>query len=101
MRRLVWHAVPAPPLGARRLDLLAGRRVLVLGDGSAAASIRRRLAEHGAEIADGPPADGVIDLNVEDGDEWREPLRRTVSVLQALYEDGSARQTACGASTSQ
>ena len=87
VRRLVWHAVPAPPLGARRLDRLAGRRVLVLGDGTAAASIRRRLAEHGAEIVDGPPADGVIDLNVEDGDEWREPLRRTVSVLQACYEE--------------
>jgi NAD(P)-dependent dehydrogenase (short-subunit alcohol dehydrogenase family) len=84
VRRLVWHAVPAPPVGARRLDQLAGRRVLVLGGSD---SIRRRLSEHGAEVVDEPPADGVIDFNVEDGDEWRGPLRRTVEVLKACYAE--------------
>jgi NAD(P)-dependent dehydrogenase (short-subunit alcohol dehydrogenase family) len=91
VRRLVWHAVPAPPLGPRRLEQLAARRVIVLGGDE---SIRRRLREHGAEIVDEPPADGVIDFNVEDGDEWRTPLRRTVEVLQACYDEW-IRETDC------
>src|SRR4051812_14245151 len=94
VRRLVWHPVPAPPLGARRLDELVGRRVLVLGRGPAADSIRRRLAEHGAEVVDEPPVDGVIDLNVADGDDWREPLRHTVEVMKACYEEWIA-ETDC------
>ena len=95
VRRLVWHAVPAPPLAPRRLDELVGRRVLVLGArGPTADSIRRGLREHGAELVNAPPADGVIDLNVEGGDDWREPLRRTVEVLKACYDEW-IRETDC------
>lgn len=117
--RVVWHPVPAPPLGARRLEELSGRRVIVLGGrAETVEGIAGRLRAHGAEVVTELPedlldddsgealtaalgsVDGVIDLNVagdlEPGgaEAWRDPLRRTVAVLKACYEDW-IRETDC------
>jgi NAD(P)-dependent dehydrogenase (short-subunit alcohol dehydrogenase family) len=116
--RLVWRPVPAPPPDGRRLEELAGRRVVVLGDRmESVEGIAGRLRAHGAEVLTDLSdelledaatqaltaalgfVDGVIDLNVEDSwdgtaDAWRRPLRRTVAVLKACYNDW-IRETDC------
>jgi len=103
--RLVWRPVPAAALEGRRLEELAGRRIVVLGENTD--GIADRLRSHGADVvtelrdellADEATdaltsalgsVDGVIDLNVEAswetgvGNAWRAPLRRTVAVLKA------------------
>jgi NAD(P)-dependent dehydrogenase (short-subunit alcohol dehydrogenase family) len=116
--RLVWRPVPVAPPQGRRLDELQGRRVVVLGERTESVEgIAGRLREHGAEVLTDLPddlfddatpdrlasalgsLDGVIDLNVEDAWDgtavaWRRPLRRTVAVLKACYEDW-IRETDC------
>ena len=112
VRRLVWHPVPAPPLDGRRLEELSGRRVVVLGGRAATVEgIAGRLRAHGAEVVTELPedllddsavdaltaalgsVDGVVDLNVEEpwepggAEAWRRPLRRTVAVLKACYDE--------------
>jgi NAD(P)-dependent dehydrogenase (short-subunit alcohol dehydrogenase family) len=97
VRRLVWRPVPIAAPGERRLDALAGRRVVVLGDrGGAADGIAEALRRHGVDVVTEVPTepgsvDGIVDLNVEQPwdsakpDAWREPLRRTVAALKACY----------------
>lgn len=117
--RLVWRPVPIAAPSGRRLDELAGRRVVVIGDGGETAErVADALRTHGAEVVTGLPdellddetasaltsalgsVDGVIDLNVEEAwdpgrrDAWRRPLRRTVAVLKACYDEW-IRETDC------
>ena len=111
VKRLVWRPVPTAAPGPRRLDELAGRRVVLLGGREAVGPLADGLRAHGADVVTELPeelldddavmelasvlgsVDGVIDLNVDGDwdpgrpDAWRAPLRRTVAVLKACYDE--------------
>ena len=95
VHRYVWSPTPVPTPPEAQPNLLAGRRVVVLGG----TEVHRRTAMRGLErlgaciVADGQ-VDGIVDLNLlgepfspERASAWESPLRQSFRLLQAVYED--------------
>ncbi|PRY37436.1 KR domain-containing protein [Umezawaea tangerina] len=95
-RRFVWHPRRTPMPDARPSELLAGKRILLIGGtDESVEAVGAALREHGAVLvepghlrdADDRP-DGVVDLTSDGGidDDWRPALLRTIGALRGCYD---------------
>lgn len=118
VRRFTWHPTPIDSLPDTPAANLAGKRIVVLnGSPGTAERVAVALGRASARVsvfapppdADVPaaaralaqaagPFDGVIDLGLEQGfrldaaSDWEAPMRVTVGMLQACYEDWLSEQ---------
>ncbi|MEO6081959.1 MAG: KR domain-containing protein [Umezawaea sp.] len=94
-RRFVWHPRRTPTPDATPTELLAGKRILLIG-GTAEAleAVGSALLAHGVVLVgqDHPrDADGIVDLTTDAGPstDWRPALLRTVGAIRGCYDTWS------------
>lgn len=118
--RFTWFPVEIEPVPAQASPDLIGRRVAVInGRQETAARVASALTLAGAKarvfnpsagedlsaaaaalVKQAGPFDGIVDLGLEAGfaldraDAWEEPMRRTIAMLQAGYEEWRAEEDA-------
>ncbi len=98
-RRFVWHPRRTPTPDPSPSDLLAGKRILLIGGtDEASEAVGSALLAHGVVLvgqghlrdADDRP-DGIVDLTTDAGfaTDWRPALLRTIGAIRGCYDSWS------------